>query len=68
MYARKLKTLIEENRPLIVSGMVCYCYFDTEKCTQVAIDKLSKEELDKRFKNSEWWIEDGDLCLMEGRR
>ena len=67
MYARSLKSLIEENQPLITSKKVCYCYFHTEKCQQVAIDALSQEDLKVRYKNSEWWIEDGDLCLMKGR-
>ena len=67
MRARKLKHLIEQNRPLITSGKVCYCYFHTEKCKQVAIEKLTEEELEVRYKNSEWWVEEGDLCLMKGR-
>lgn len=67
MNARKLKNLIKENKPLITSGKVCYCYFHTDKCNQVSIEELTQEELDTRYKNSEWWIEDGDLCLMEGR-
>ena len=67
MAARKLKTIIVENEPLIKSGKVCYCYFHTDKCKQVDIDKLTIEELDTRYKESEWWVEEGDLCLMKGR-
>ena len=67
MSARKLKTIIKENEPLITSGMVCYCYFHTAKCKQVKIENLTIEELEIRYKKSEWWIEEGDLCLMKGR-
>ena len=65
---KKLKTLIRENKQYITSGKVCYCYFHTEKCKQVEITNLTIEELNISYKSSEWWIEDGDLCLMKGRR
>ena len=67
MNARKLKNLIDQNQPLITSGMVCYCYFNTEKCYRKPIDNLEQVELYTSYKSSEWWIEDGDLCLMKGR-
>ena len=67
MASKKLKTLIQENEPLITSGKVCYCYFHTDRCKQVEIKNLTNEELESRWKNAEWWVEEGDLCLMKGR-
>lgn len=67
MKARKLKNLIVQNQPLIQTGMVCYCYFHTEKCLRKSIGDLTQDELDVRYGESEWWIEEGDLCLMKGR-
>lgn len=65
---KKLKTLIKNTASNITSHKVCYCYFHTEKCQQVDIYDLTEEQLNEYFHDSEWWIEDGDLCLMKGRR
>lgn len=65
---RKLKTIINNTMANITSHKVCYCYFHTDKCTRVDIYDLSETELNERYYESEWWLEEGDLCLMKGRR
>lgn len=64
---KKLSTIIKECSSSITTNQVCYCYFHTDQCYPMAIPKLTKEQLDERWHESEWWIEEGDLCLMRGK-
>lgn len=63
----KLITIIKRNAQYISNLRVCYCYFNTKKVDFVDINYLSDEQLNEKWYSTEWWIEDGDLCLMKGR-
>lgn len=63
---KSLKTLIKENKKNITTNSVFYGY---EKpingCDgySIKIEELTEEKLNKRYLDSEWFIEDGDLCI-----
>lgn len=63
----KLITIIKRNASYILNGRVCICYFRSNKAELINIDSLTDEQLNEKWYSSEWWIEDGDLCLMRGR-
>lgn len=64
---KTLKTLIKENKKYITTNNVFFAY--SQKASNgddgyfVSINELTDEQLNKRYLEREWWIEDGDLCL-----
>ena len=63
---RALKTIIKETEYLITTGCVFYCYerqINGVDGYQVKIEDLTDEQLNQRYAERDWWVEDGDLCL-----
>ena len=63
----KLKTIIKKYGDDCVNLRICICYFHSKTMRFIDFDDLSEEQLNEKWYSSEWWIEDGDLCLMRGR-
>lgn len=71
MERKALKTLIKEHKHLITTDCVFYGYsypIRGKDGYQVKIEDLTEEQLNKRYSNRDWLIEDGDLCIKYGGR
>ena len=64
---KALNTLIKENKKYITTNKVFYAYSSVSSNGDdgylVDINELTDEQLNKRYSEIQWWIEDGDLCL-----
>lgn len=71
MERKSLKTLIKEHNHLITSSQVFYAYEypinGWDGCL-IKIEELTEEQLNKRYSDKDWFIEDGDLCIKYGGR
>lgn len=64
---RTLKKLIKDNEPFLYSGDVAFCSLHSEKVVKVSFLHLTPVQLLTPYKESEWWIEDGDLCVCKDK-
>ena len=64
---RTLQKLIKDNEVWIRTNCVCFCDIDDRKCNIVKITDLTPIQLNTKYKESEWWLEDGDLCICKDK-
>lgn len=60
---KTLRKIIEERKQYITTNKVCYCTYGKVLATY-SINELSEEQLNQRYYARDWFIEDGDLCIM----
>ena len=64
---RTLKKLILDNEAFLPSGYVAFCSLNSDNVTKVSFLHLTPIQLLTPYKEREWWIEDGDLCVCKGK-
>jgi len=64
---RTLRKLIKDNEVWMSTGYVCFCEVNSPVCTRIPVMNLNLKELATFYREREWWIEDGDLCVCKGK-